>query len=804
MRLAPSPPPRAAEPSSADLDLGMAVLSGRLQPKVTQSADQSKPTEDSSGDSDFDRTPIRPSRRRRLRLRSDHPSMAHRTVRNSPSSSVATPILSLTPRGAVVKRVVTEGNHSELSDSSGDSDSAAAALAASPVRTNADNSVIAIDDDEQSTTKDAVSSIPRSIFPTGSIFEKSARASKTVSVHDDEAASSATKEVTPGEFTLDGPHATAVAPRKPSAACASGNRAWSGASSTRKRARQVSRLLEADSDDSIAQLKQERVGPSKRVSLHTPPDCRVTRSTVRKRLVDDGFSSSDHNESEVVVLSPGHVASDMKGMKIASPKRSSGRSSVRKRRRIVETSSEDEESGNPDDEIQPAQKPSLSVPSGIQGINRSLSTGAPRRGMPNPPSESDEEPDKVVNVSDDSESEKSSLEKGSDRDDADVEPRTPPTENVMMTRSARRRMRAGKLSFTPPSTPSPPSTKKRRRLARLQLNSSDSEDEVHTVGKPCSHAVQKGGSKSGNSDVKSGRKNRPGSDVVQTNADDKKGEWFFERDIANFSSSDEGQPIVKRKRGTPAVRVSPSEPVDDIIEVTKEGSESKGDLLKDFSDEVKDAVEVVAVDDSPEKSAIQPRNLTPKARKKTTVSDDVEILDLMDEDDDFEEPLSSRRVGLNRPNNEDSVEVTDDDDKPPPFNLHAMCNENECMQDMIERIGEAQILEQVSNAQKAGREIIGGEELGLSNTFSKDVFSRYSKTVVAAQINKDRTAGSVAEESLRGDYNIDYGGASRFRGRGRGRGFRGRFHGGFRGSRGGRRGWGRGSQSKSGRKRGVK
>lgn len=88
--------------------------------------------------------------------------------------------------------------------------------------------------------------------------------------------------------------------------------------------------------------------------------------------------------------------------------------------------------------------------------------------------------------------------------------------------------------------------------------------------------------------------------------------------------------------------------------------------------------------------------LTSSAAQKSL--DDVVLVDFESEHDDMLKQCSDRSTD------------------PPPYNIRAiLCNPDESIEQMIERVGEAAVVEEVVKAYSADREVIGAEALGLDH-----------------------------------------------------------------------------------------
>lgn len=323
--------------------------------------------------------------------------------------------------------------------------------------------------------------------------------------------------------------------------------------------------------------------------------------------------------------------------------------------------------------------------------------------------------------------------------------------------SSKRRRTLRKISITPPSTPSPPSTKKRRRFSRLKGSFSTEEDE------PVDNMPRVQNIESQHEVARQAAKGNIG----------KSPEWFYERNIADFSSSEgEGSPLrfPKRKRVSSA-RVKPRAPGKRYVKGSSDKSTSvRRDLLGMFSDDEAGTVPPEDLDlQHPRKVSTLDRSSRRQNRKKikkitTTSLCQDEVVDLIEDEEDAiisaeteNHSLAPRDVDSIECSRQESDEIIDlADDKPPPFNLVALCEPGESIRQMKERLGEEALMDDVIKAQKDGREILGGEEIGLTAGFNREVFSRFSETVVADQLTRKRKAKSVTEKALRGEYKFNY------------------------------------------------
>ncbi|KAI0557152.1 hypothetical protein FGB62_336g029 [Gracilaria domingensis] len=301
---------------------------------------------------------------------------------------------------------------------------------------------------------------------------------------------------------------------------------------------------------------------------------------------------------------------------------------------------------------------------------------------------------------------------------------------------------------TPPSSPSPPSTRKRRLRSKLITVPSDEEDKHREDPPKRPDRIQKS--------IDFGR-------VPEEN------EWYHERKIETFSSSAEDSNDPREKsspRKVVAVRSKKR------VSATKPGTQPNP--LTRLSPNPKDRALNVC-EDLVDSDRFYKRDVACVQRPRRTTNNDQlknEVIDLVD-DDDFEDICPSRPQ---KDSTMSSIEDVDgngvenlnepppcdiDDSKPPPFNLYILCKEGESISDMRERLGENELMDKVMQARNAGREIIGGEKLGLTATFNREVFSRFSKTVVGDQVSRQRNSVSITEKALRGEYKFNYRGRDR-------------------------------------------
>lgn len=545
----------------------------------------------------------------------------------------------------------------------------------------------------------------------------------------------------------------------------------SPSSTMRRRGRRLVSLFANALDDSDEELKMfkvststERPGSSKRV-IPDPPRPR--------RLIGTKRTSCSSENSELIEVPRKQLFS------------SRGLDSTRNRRRVLlSSSSEEEEPSTP--------KPNLPIASDP------FCTPIRKRPLPDmvPHAATEKNPELVRNDIDiirdvENDQYKTAVDEANEKGEIEADSRR--------TRSIRSRRRqgnksAGVLDVTPSASPSPPSTRKKGRFAKLQTRVSSNDSFAGAPVLPMKFTqLEKG--KEATTDAT--------ENVLMDGG--KPNEWFFERDIGEFSSSSSGPLDSKRTPvGSHSKRCSrtTSQGTLQLSQRPKPKAVERC-IVAEFSDndcDSKDVVEVESINNSPTQS---PRNTNPDAEEIVpgvgfihNVDDDetgarigngvgevLDLIDVDDDDDDFEIPSTSIvRSCREAERIEDSMEIEEVDVRdpgPPPFNLHALCEGGEGVIDMMERVGEARVLEMISDAQKDGRRIIGGDELGLDQTFNTNVFDKYSRTVVASDIAKDRAGKSdLTERALRGEYQFSYRGrksvpttdGSRGRGRGGGRG----------------------------------
>lgn len=326
-----------------------------------------------------------------------------------------------------------------------------------------------------------------------------------------------------------------------------------------------------------------------------------------------------------------------------------------------------------------------------------------------------------------------------------------------------------KLSITPESTPSPPSTKKRKRRGRLISNGSD-EEIVHL-----------GESDKQDLAFKSPKIPESTKRDVELQSASKAGprsEWFLERQIDEFSSS---------SADLRALSSQETKRPSDLTKRRQMGRKRttvlpvRRDIFKGLESDRAERYGRLSPGNTPTQSpGKSPKRDEPRHVENDSPQEDFdEVVDLVD-DDEGESPidLNAERdspLNVDEIRNSSSVAETDevlpvDDGKPPPFNLLVLCNRGENVKQMKERLGEEALMDRVIEAQQAGREIIGGEEVGLTSSFNRNVFNRFSREVVGDQLGRERKAKVVTEQALRGEYQFNYRGRNQtnkpFRGKG--------------------------------------
>lgn len=346
-----------------------------------------------------------------------------------------------------------------------------------------------------------------------------------------------------------------------------------------------------------------------------------------------------------------------------------------------------------------------------------------------------------------------------------------------------------------PSPPSPPSLRK-GRTKRLEVRDNSDVEEVETLARI--ETPRRPRSTGVSHNVNDGYVTGP---IRPSESAEKGSEWYCERDIDQFSSSSSDGRDLKR---TPIRKTVCQASPELHCTHSHQKLSLKQNMVDEFSDDALEKTKGLgSVGNTPTQSpklTLAKNSYNGNGVNVDTDTKKVEILenvvghgdidddDIMDliEEEEWEKTDKSASV---HPNILDDDEA-DDEDSPPPFYLNALCENGETVEQMIERLGEGYVLERISNAQQSGRRIIGGEQLGINDPFNRDVFSRFSKTVVAGQVGKDRAVNSVTEQALRGEYKFNYRGRSNEE---RGDGASSRGHG---------QGWGRGRGRGRGQGRG--
>lgn len=393
------------------------------------------------------------------------------------------------------------------------------------------------------------------------------------------------------------------------------------------------------------------------------------------------------------------------------------------------------------------------------------------------------------------------------------------------------------LSITPDSNPSPPSTKKRRRLSKLHTTNVTEDDEEQAASMlfdtPSKLQIP---------------------EPEKTKHDNRKGkEWYHEREIGNFSSSSsmDLRPVSSAENNSPSGRYAQSsrkrrhldavpvarklcldflsqEDVENgMTEGTNEMEKNTPGVPQNINggkngDEVEPVQESVHIVDDIDSATLSPPPIRRGKRKKQRTieecfggkensngSIDDEVIDLVDDQNEasmtmkddiqvhnsLQNPTraSNPRMKFCTPgtrspfvedNDEDdfmfdehqektqnvdqskvkypvgaSALITideSDDDKPPPFNLTVLCNNAESVAEMADRLGEEELMLKIMEAQKEGRDILGGEELGLTQFASNCDFGQFSRTVLAGQKARTKKAVNITEQALRGEYEFNY------------------------------------------------
>lgn len=568
----------------------------------------------------------------------------------------------------------------------------------------------------------------------------------------------------------------------------------SRASTTRKRGRRLISLFNDDSlgldgrdvdgrDDGHPEIgacpvstSKDRPGSSKRVTPDPPTHRRILRSAANNCLLP----CSD----------PSDVENNCKSAPFTTPK-----PSVLKRRRVVYSSSSDDGCDSPPRApIIPLTTDGFRTPDHKRPLPEALRPRTPQNEYV-----ADGDVEVVGNTAEIPEQATSSY------DDKDGCNNKSPSKRLTR-RSGRLRSRAKSelLNLSQSESPSPPSTRKKGRFSKLETRA-DSDDELASGGAGVGvHSTRV------NFNIEATDNGAKGD--AQASGFKCK-EWFFERDIGQFSSSSSDVPDFKRTPIGAQRRRNARNGVNIGLQ-SAEPAAVERPIVTEFSDDGNEFQKVSGVEsvgNTPTQSPPRPEISSVEIADPDVVVVDAVgtedanrgVMDLIDFDDtaDFEEPHNRASQAIQSVGSAEDVMEVDDDEQhgepeagPPPFNLHALCENNEDLIAMMERLGEDHVLELISKAQGEGRKIIGGEELGLDQTFNTDVFDKYSRTIVATEIRKDRSGTlNITERALKGEYQFNYRGRNTSasassgrrggRGRGRGRGYPYRK----RKSRGGRR-----------------
>lgn len=526
---------------------------------------------------------------------------------------------------------------------------------------------------------------------------------------------------------------------------------------------------------------KDRPGSSKRVTPDPPVRHRLLRSTanMRSSLRSDS-SDAENNE------------------KNNSPSTPTSRPSVLKRRRVVCSSSSEDGCGSPNRKpMNRSSADDFRTPD-----HKRLLPEALRRKTPQKHSIADNSDIEIIgNTTNNPEK---AVVSGEDNHCKDKSPA-----KRLTRRSGRLRSRAKSELFnlSQSESPSPPSTRKKGRFGKLQTRA-NSDDEPESGGANSkSHLARMHSNLEADCSAKGNG---------QANVSKPK-EWYFERDIGQFSSSSSEAPDFKRTPFATQKHGNSGTTEKSRPHLMKPAAVERC-IVAEFSDDENDfrkVADVESVGNSPTLSPPRPVLSSVEIMEPSAILNDAfktegadaDVMDLIDVDDtaDFDESHNHPSQAIQLVDSgEEVMEVDDEQPKkeetgPPPFNLHALCDNSEDLIAMMERLGEDHVLGLISKAQGEGRKIIGGEELGLDQTFNTDVFDKYSRTVVATEIGKDRSGTlDITEKALRGEYQFNYrgrevnassssrrgrGGKGRGRGRGRGRGFpylRRKFRGGRR------------------------
>lgn len=97
------------------------------------------------------------------------------------------------------------------------------------------------------------------------------------------------------------------------------------------------------------------------------------------------------------------------------------------------------------------------------------------------------------------------------------------------------------------------------------------------------------------------------------------------------------------------------------------------------------------------------------------------------------------------------------DEGPPPFRLEMLCEQGESIMDMIQRLGEDEVLDKIEDAQNDGRTVIGAEELGISSQPPKTSAEvNRLRDAVQATGKKKRANSYDPEKAMNGEYTFNY------------------------------------------------
>lgn len=575
---------------------------------------------------------------------------------------------------------------------------------------------------------------------------------------------------TPIEFTLTGAAAQAHkdvvrAPRKPRSVARGGAQSstraqagpshlLSGESSTRKRGRQLASLFRSDSED-VIERSGERVGSSsKRVVPDPPAGWRVRPAS---RTIAEGLDNafSDRSRSPLQNANSPSPPDSPRASRTPPEKQLASQLSTRKRRRIINlTSDEEDEEG---------LTVSRETPKPVENDQSDeFHTPVQTRRLPSTLHNATGRTSNSRSAIDIDEAENAEIAQDSEREDESTS--TP----EITRRGLRLRSKSQMMDVTPSQSASPPSTRRKGRLGRLQTHTSSDADETESQRRRSRRV----------SDLKAALESRDVRAVPSYHAGNdtrRPSQWYDERDIDQFSSS--SAELVGLASNTNAM--GGQIPTEGLKEM-ESGHLNKGKrvgrtVVKEFSDEADDEKDDhVSVGDTPTQSPPQAQSGCIAIVDEQMNDDEMDIVDLIA--DDEEECIQAAQVS------EDMGEEAGAEEGPPPFDLNTLCEGAESIEQMVERMGETYVMELVSNAQKDGRRIVGGEELGLDDGANVDDFTKFSNTVVASDMGRIRPERSVTEQALRGEFKFNYRGREQEgstrrggkapRGRGRGRGFR--------------------------------